>query len=399
MALACPAPSSDIGLVQGLLFSVDCNTQGIVESAYSVLATPGGVVSLALTSALTIYVALLGLQLMLGRAPLNIGELTMTLLKIGVVLMLATSWPTYQQLVFDTLFRGPEQLAGSMLAALQPENSVFRGNPFDGLQLAYDQLQRAGAFYAGKAAPTASPFTGGPAFAAFALNLAAILLEMSTLGVILTSKIVLAILLGLGPIFAGFLLFDSTRGIFAGWLRAAIAFALAPLLAIIALVVQLTLIEPLLIRMIELRGQGIVDLAPPMAAFMLTLITTGVAFAALLAVGLIAVGLRFSSSRDSRMGGGEARAANPAAVDRPAAPTSMRPAQLELPARAQQVAAAAAQMERRDIRLQESPAARRLDISPRTDRAAETARVQPLGQSYRRSAAPRRAASSARRDR
>ena len=398
MALACPMPPPETGLVQGLLYSVDCNTQGLVQSAYGVLAAPGGFVSLVLTSALTIYVALLGIQLMLGRAPLNIGELTMTMLKIGVVLVLATSWPTYQQLVFDTLFRGPEQLGAMLLTSIQPEGSVFVGNPFDGLQLVYDQLQRAASFYAGKAAPTASPFTGGPAFAAFALNSAGILMLMGTLGIMLASKIALALLLGLGPIFAGFLLFDSTRGIFEGWLRASIALALAPLLATMTLVVQLTLLEPILLRMIELRGQGIVDLAPPMAAFMITLIVGAVALAILIAVGFIAGGLRIGGQRGAAQGG-EGRAPAAAPAFQGAAPTAMRPAQLELQPRAQQVAAAAASLERRDIRLQEGPAPRRLDISPRTDRAAETVRVQPLGQAYRRSAAPRAAASSARRDR
>ena len=398
MVASCPVPSTDLGLVQGLLFSVDCNVQGLVQSGYSVLAAPGGVVSLVLTSALTIYVALLGMRLMLGRAPLDIGELTMTVLKIGVVLVLATSWPTYQTLLFDTLFRGPEQLAGAMLTAIQPSDSLFRGNPFDGLQVAFDQTQRAATFYAGRAGPQVSPFTGGPGFAAFALNAAGLLMLLTTLGVLLAAKMVLALLLALGPLFAGFLLFDSTRGIFEGWLRAMIGLALTPLLAIMTLVVHLTLIEPQLIRLIEVRAQGLVDLGPPMAILMLTLITAGVALAGLVAVGFMAMGLRFSSS-SSRTVEARQSAGGSTLVQAGAAPTAMRPAQLELPPRAQAVAAAAAAMERRDIRLSESPAARRAEITPRGDRTPETLRQQPLGQTYRRSAAPRRAASSARRDR
>ena len=78
---------------------------------------------------------------------MRVGDLTVTALKIGLVLALATSWPTYQQVVFDTLFRGPEQIAASMMGAMQPPNSQLRGNPFDGLQIAYDQLQAAAAFF------------------------------------------------------------------------------------------------------------------------------------------------------------------------------------------------------------------------------------------------------------
>ena len=39
----------------------------------------------------------------------------------------------------------------------------------------------------------------------------------------------LAFLLAIGPIFIGMLLFDQTRGLFEGWVRATFSFAMAPL--------------------------------------------------------------------------------------------------------------------------------------------------------------------------
>ena len=62
----------------------------------------------------------------------------------------------------------------------------------------------------------------------------------STLGLVLTAKVVLALLLALGPVFAALLLFEQTRGMFDGWLRAAFAFAFIPLFTTLALMVQLT---------------------------------------------------------------------------------------------------------------------------------------------------------------
>ena len=186
MAGFCAVPDA-AGLIRGLLTSVDCNVQTMSEIGYRSVSGPNSQVGLALTALMTIYVAVLGLRLLLGLAPLRIGDLTLTVLKLGVVLALATNWPTYQKLVFDTLFHGPEQLAASMMTAIQPDGSVLRGNPFDALQTAYDRLQLAAGYFTRIATPGASPMTGGAAFAAFALNSSSYLLMLTTLGVVLTA--------------------------------------------------------------------------------------------------------------------------------------------------------------------------------------------------------------------
>ena len=119
MAGVCTAPQPDEGLVQGLLGSVDCNVRAMAEAGYGALAQPNSPLAPALTAMLTLYIAFVGYRLLVGRAPLRIGELTITVLKFGAVLALATNWPTYRDLVFQTLFRGPEQLAASLMAAVQ----------------------------------------------------------------------------------------------------------------------------------------------------------------------------------------------------------------------------------------------------------------------------------------
>lgn len=400
MAAACPASSVDLGLVQGLLQSVDCNVYGLVETGYGALASPGSQMALVLTALLTLYVAFLGLRLMLGLAPLNVGDLTLTLVKIGVVLALATSWPTYQQLVFGVLFQGPAEIAGSVMSSMSTADSAFRGNPFNGLQLAYDELQTGAGFFAQRSSTLTSPLVGGNAFGAFALNISAFIMLMTTLGVVLGVKIVLGMLLALGPVFVALLLFDTTRGIFEGWLRACLAFAFAPLFVILALAVQLTLIEPHLIRLADLRAAGVVDMAPAIAIFTLTLITAGVSLAGLVAVAMIAGGFRFPS-RKARVSDREAAPAQARnTMDQPSAEASRgRPA--EAYPRAAAIASAAAAMDRRELRLvaEGQGETARLSLNGRRpDGAVDTARP-PVGQAYRRSASLRRTASSARRDR
>ena len=398
MPALCAAPQPDDGMVQGLLSSVDCNVQTMAEAGYNTLAQPYSPMALALTAMLTLYIAFIGFRLLIGRTPLRVGDLTLSALKIGAVLVLATSWPTYQHLVFDTLFRGPEQLAAGMLDALRPAGSALRGAAFAGLQAAYDELQLSAAFFTQHSLSVASPLQGGNAGAALALNASALMMLLTSLGVVLAAKIVLGLLLGLGPVFVAFLLFDATRGLFEGWLRAAVAFALAPLMAVLGLVVQLTLIEPHLSRLAEIRAGAPLDVGPANAVFLLTLISTGVSVALAIAVGVIATGLRLPRSIQATAG---TRAVTQSTASSVVTLAGRSPAQLQLEPRVASVAAAAAAMDRRESRIvvAEAAAPRRSPTARHRDEVRPgvvTADSQP---SYRRPAQPRSAASNLRRDR
>jgi type IV secretion system protein VirB6 len=133
MAILCATPPPDIGMVQGLLTSVDCNVRGLTEAGYGALATGNSPMAAILTLMLTLYIAFIGYGLLIGRTPLRVGDVTISALKIGGILALATSWPTYQQLVFETLFHGPEQFAAGMMGSIEPSGSDQIG-PFAGLQ-------------------------------------------------------------------------------------------------------------------------------------------------------------------------------------------------------------------------------------------------------------------------
>jgi type IV secretion system protein VirB6 len=396
MASFCSAAQPDLGMVKGLLDSVDCNVRGLSETGYGALAQANSPMATILTLLLTLYIGFIGYRLLIGRTPLRVGDLTVSALKIGAVMALATSWPTYQQLVFDSLFHGPEQLAATMMDAVGSSASPLHGDPFAGLQAAYDELQRSAAYFSQHSLGTASPLQGGAAWAALALNASALLMLLTSLGVVLASKIVLGLLLGLGPLFIALLLFDATRGVFEGWLRAAIAFALAPLMAILGLVVQLTLIAPDLARLAELRGQGVVDLAPANAIFLLTLISTGVSVALAIAVGMIATSLRLPRPAAAAVvSAGQGRAV---ITPTPALPG---PEALQAQPRALAIASAATAMDRRENRTAEPDGAapRRLSFGgPRADTPASAVAVMPLGQTYRRAAQPRLSASNLRRD-
>jgi type IV secretion system protein VirB6 len=392
----CAETSPDLGLVRGLLSNVDCNVSTASQIGYHAVSGTGSQLALALTALMTIYVAVFGLRLLLGMAPLRIGDLTVTALKLGLVLTLVTSWPVYQLLVYQTLFRGPEQLAASVMSAMQPPDSGLRGNPFDGLQIAYDQMQAAAAFFSRISQPTASPFVGGVPFAAFSLNLSSFIALFTTLGVVLAAKIVLGLLLALGPVFIALLLFDSTRGVFEGWLRASLAFAFVPLFATLALTVQLTLVEPHLLALADMISSGVPNLSAATAVFILAIVSSGVSLAGVVGIFIVATGfkLRWNASRQAApAAGGRTSAVSPSGTVTAQTTHPLQP-------RVASVSAAAASLERRDRRIESIEAPHRFDLGSRAGAdAGGGSRSGASGPSYRRSAQPRRTASSARRDR
>jgi type IV secretion system protein VirB6 len=412
MSGACPAPSPDDPLVRSLLGTVDCNVQDLVQTGYATLFQPSGVFVATVTAALTIYVALFGYRLMLGRAQLNVGDLALTAVKLGVVLALSTQWSAYQAIVYRTLFFAPQQLADMMVHGLRAHGSALDGNVFDGLQRAFTDLTSfspaeppGGAPPPPATGPNGAPTGGGvlstllskAGFDSMLMLIAAVILLLSSLGVLLACKVVLGLLLAAGPIFIALLLFDSTRGLFEGWLRASLGFAFAPLAVTLLLGLALNLLEPSL-QQIEVMRQ--VNSYTPGVAF--GVIVLVVVFAGV-SLGLVAAGAVIAGSfRLPRSERGVERAPTSASSS-----TTLYTDQALAP-RATRTAAAMAAQDRRDTALFARTAAspivstgadQRTPLalgSPGRDIAASAAEPR-LGQS-RRGASPRAARSGTRQD-
>jgi len=300
-----------------------------VHGGYAALSQESSGFPMLLTALLTVLVAILGYRLLLGRAQLQVGDLVLTAAKVGIVLALATRWDTYQLLVSDFLFDGPQHLANAMIAGVQ-SGGAAPTNIFEGLEQAIAAMQLYAANYAQQAPPQVSPLLGGAGFGAFSLNLSATLLLLFTVGVLLVAKIVLGLLLAVGPIFLALLLFASTRGLFEGWLRACIAFALTPLATVMLLGFMLLMLEPLLVQIGELQARNEYDGAAVQAVFTLVLACGGVSAGMLVASAMIAGGLRLPAM-PTPIARAETREVSPAAMQ----------------SRADRIVAAVASMERR----------------------------------------------------
>jgi type IV secretion system protein VirB6 len=229
--------------------------------------------------------------------------LTLAGVKLAAVAALATQWGVYQKLVYHLLFFGPEQLANLISHPLW-NGAGHEGDVFDGLQRAFTDLTAFSPATppGGTAATAAGPVAAGSGQLSTLLSRAgfdsvlllgsAVALLLSTLGVLIACKIVLGLLLAFGPIFIALMLFETTQGLFEGWLRAALGFAFAPLTVTLLLGFGLVLLEPSLQQIETMRGQG--QYIPGVGFGVAVLVTAlaGVSLGLVAAGGLVAGGFR-----------------------------------------------------------------------------------------------------------
>jgi type IV secretion system protein VirB6 len=113
MMAACRGLSPDGPFVSDMLGYVDCQAQTIGAAGYHALATPGSSASLALTGLLTLFVALFGYRMLFAQAP-GIRDAVVAIVKLGIVLALATSWPAYRTILYDVALHAPAELAADV---------------------------------------------------------------------------------------------------------------------------------------------------------------------------------------------------------------------------------------------------------------------------------------------
>ena len=396
----CSAPAAD-GLVSGILGFVDCQAQAIGMGGHQALAAPGSSVAIAINILLVLFIALFGYRLLIGER-LQLRDGVLAVFKVGIVLTLAFSWPAYQTLVYDVVFRAPAELAaaigrpagipgaeGGLVARLDSADRYF---------VALNSLGTG----SGVTAPVSTWQAGAPprqapsAFDPFALGGARIFYLLGALTGFAAVRLIAGLLLAIGPLFVAFLLFDSTKGLFAGWLRVLAGAALAAVGAAVVLGVQLALLEPRLMELLAWRGA---NYAIPGAAVELLVVSMAFSLATLavlIASWRVTSGFAFPQSSPqvtSEM--------SPQSMDAPRNPwPSRQPTEdAGLRSRAAVVADSVAYSQRREDPGAFHLTAPRRQAEPHSSRVTETNdwQVQPLGQSGRRTAA-RVSASAQRRD-
>jgi len=350
MSSFCTLPAN-AGLAGQLLTDADCYAFGLVERGYDALAAPGGPVAAGLNGLLVLAVAFFGYRLLLGRG-LLLSDAVGLAVKIGVVLVIATSWASWQALAYDLFAHAPMRVASEVLT------SVSARDPIAQLQSALDGLESASLGYRMRAG-IASPLIGGPAASAMTLNVSSLILAQSVVGTLVVARVILSILLAIAPVMAGFILFDATRGVAGGWLIAMATAALAPLFVLTTAAIEFAILLPLIARNLAEQAQGRFEPASVTPIGLVVLVFAAAMAASVYASARIAGGIRLPGGQD-RSGRQEPASPSPGQVtamrvERADAPRTVAMA-LERSARREQPGGAAPQFASARLPLAAAPA-------------------------------------------
>lgn len=261
----CPSSLQDIGLVRDVLSSVDCNVQFYSAAGYKALTGPASPLPAALTALLTIYVAILGYQMLFGIGRTRLADTPLIAVKIGAILAVALNWTVFQTLVFDLDAQAPLQIGRLISRPMAAGEGSLARRPIDGVQTAYDELMADASELAKKAAqgatvasaaPSPVGASGAPIISAASepqgdatatangLRRAAAALVGSTAGVLAMAFIATGVLTAIGPIFIALFMFEATRGFFVGWVRALVGVMLTPMVCWVTTCLMLVVLSP-----------------------------------------------------------------------------------------------------------------------------------------------------------
>jgi len=254
--MACAALPAGAGFISSMTNYVDCQAQILGSGAWQALSAPGSTLSIVLAGFLTIFIALIGYNLLLGHG-LTVRTGTLAFVKIGAVLALATSWPAYRTLVFDLVTDAP----GQLVAEIGPKAAIIGsdGTLLQRLDLTDQALAQLAILGPGNPVPgqiVQAPPPPWAGFNAFALGGSRILFLLTAIAGIGAIRIVTGLMLALGPFFIAFLMFDSTRSLFEGWVKVIAGTVLSAVGVSIVLGLELALMEPWLSNVLARRMAG-----------------------------------------------------------------------------------------------------------------------------------------------
>lgn len=244
------------------LRAVDCLANETTAAAFGRLFGGNGALVPALTILLTLYIAFFAVSLLTGRSRIGISALTPRMLTLGMVLTFATSWIAYQSVVWNLAVGAPDQIASVLTGIKGSATQIFA----DRIDMIFAAISEVATESGQSAQGAGAGATSGSFTPANVMWLGALLLLLGTVGILVTARIALAVLVAVGPVFVVFALFSGTRGLTAGWLRAVVLTAVTPLFVVVGGGIVMELLVPIVAA---LRSpEGALDGRAAMALFL-----------------------------------------------------------------------------------------------------------------------------------
>jgi type IV secretion system protein VirB6 len=184
----------------------------------------------------TIYVILWGYMHLTGRVDEPFGTGLKRIIMLAVVFGVGLHLWLYNDLITDTFYQAPSQFAS---AVITPPPAT----PFNTVN-AVDQIWTEGSTVA-QTLGSRVHWNGGWDFLVwdFAVRIIVGALCVYTMFLLALSKVALAILIALGPLFIGLLFFESTSRFFNGWITQLANYALITILTVMVAALFLQLVQ------------------------------------------------------------------------------------------------------------------------------------------------------------
>lgn len=280
--MSCPRIVTGEELLSRVIEHIDCQAQLIGSYGYLALGQPGSVAATLASGLLTLFVALFAIRLLFGPAP-GARDVVFDVIKIGIVLTLAFSWPAFRTVIYDVTLEGPAEIAYAVTSSSGLESSE---GLVGSLQEADRQMVLLGEWGTGRNVaqplnnrPNSPSYSGTALQDDSALGLARLAFLAGTIGSLALLRIAGGVLLALAPIVAGALLFTHSRGIFLGWARALVLIFAGSVGAAVLLSVEVAMLRPWLLDALNVRSLGYATPSAPVELLALTLAFALVKFA------------------------------------------------------------------------------------------------------------------------
>ncbi len=227
-------PSPYAGFTTTLLNSVDAAVRGYTQNAYQAIVQAH---QTEINLALVLYTGIFGYLVLTGEIDFTLRRAVRHLVMLGIVTALATHWDIFA-LFFNNVFtEGPSKLIGAMTGGSFEPNAML-SEVFDKGILAANEINKS-----------AGLSTLGFLIVGYTVFYGTLIAIGYALFLLVLSKLALAVLLGLAPLFFMLLLFQATRDFFSSYLRQVVNFALIPVFTSAIISLTLRIVNDAIVRL------------------------------------------------------------------------------------------------------------------------------------------------------
>lgn len=214
-----------MALPSDILTKVDQVTLGYTAKAYQAIVSAH---MTELRLMLVIYIAFFGIAVLQGMLSMSLRDASKHILKALIIFQLATNWGSFTTFFYDVFTSGPEKLTTALIGGTNPTQQledVF----VTGVEAARNINRKAGTFDVAQIVLAVLVLIG------------TVLMTGMALFLLILSKMGLAILLSIAPVFLAMALWKSTQGLFQGWINYLVNYAMIPVItfALLGLILAL----------------------------------------------------------------------------------------------------------------------------------------------------------------